>query len=59
MESCTKLGCRSISGWIKKSLNFSIEAVFKKVDFKPVTVHIDLFKLFDVNVDTVMFHRSG
>ena len=51
--------CRFISRRIKKAPNFSIEAVFKEIDFKPMSVHIDLFKLIDVNVDAIVFHGSG
>ena len=39
----------------EKSPNFSVEAVFKQVDIKSVPVQVDLFKLVDVDVDTVVF----
>jgi len=35
----------------------SIEAIFKKVHFELVAMHVDLFELVDVDVDAVMFHR--
>ena len=43
----------------EKSPNFSVEAVFKQVDIKSVPVQVDLFKLVDVDVDTVVFHEHG
>ena len=43
----------------EKCPNFSIEAVFKQVDVKTVTVQVDLFKLVDVDVDTIVFHERG
>lgn len=43
----------------KKSLNLSIEAVFKQIHIEPVSVHIDLFKLVDIDVNSVMFHEHS
>jgi hypothetical protein len=43
----------------EKSPNFSVEAVFKQVDIKSVPVQVDLFKLVDIDVDTVVFHEHG
>tara|TARA_B100001093_G_scaffold311529_1_gene297334 strand:- start:407 stop:568 length:162 start_codon:yes stop_codon:yes gene_type:complete len=42
---------------VKKSPNFSIEAVFKQVDIKTMAVQINLFKLVNVDMDTVVFHE--
>ena len=44
---------------MKKSPNFSVEAVFKQVDIKAMSVQINLFKLVNVDVDTVVFHEHS
>ena len=43
----------------KKSPNYSVEAIFKQVDIKPMPVQVYLFKLVNVDVDTVVFHEHG
>jgi hypothetical protein len=39
--------------------NASIEAIFKKVHFELMAMHVNLFELVEVNVDAVMFHNRG
>lgn len=50
---------RLVPNGIKKSPNFSIEAVFEEIYFKPVLVHVNLFKLVNVDVYAIMFHERG
>tara|TARA_B100001093_G_scaffold518605_1_gene604078 strand:- start:2864 stop:3004 length:141 start_codon:yes stop_codon:yes gene_type:complete len=37
----------------------SIEAIFKKVHFELVTMHVDLFEFVDIDVDAKVFHGKG